>query len=198
MSKVSSLSRNRQERRKSRVIDPALVMPHLEDQLAHLEAGRLRRLPNALGQAALLEWLGQSPIAFHRVYVDLTGGVLPALWLSHAMDRVSRANAASFEPNGDFVFAMSAHECELATGITRAQQTSCRKQLVELGLLSQRQLAGGQRAVSLGLEVGLVNLKQRLHGRNVQAAGTHDQLRGAHRVVVEGHVTHLVVQTPGQ
>lgn len=138
MSKVSSLSRNRQERRKSRVIDPALVMPHLEDQLAHLEAGRLRRLPNALGQAALLEWLGQSPIAFHRVYVDLTGGVLPALWLSHAMDRVSRANAASFEPNGDFVFAMSAHECELATGITRAQQTSCRKQLVELGLLSQQ------------------------------------------------------------
>lgn len=138
MSKVSSLSRNRQQRRKARVIDPALAIPPLEDQVRHMGAGQLRRLPNTLGQAVLLEWLGQSPIAFHRVYVDLTGGVLPALWLSNAMDRVSRASApSSFEANGDYVFAMSANECELATGITRSQQAGCRKQLIELGFLSE-------------------------------------------------------------
>ena len=115
-------------------------MPSARPSPNHLPqpSGELRRLPNALGQAALLEWLGQSPIAFHRVYVDLTGGVLPALWLSSAMDRVAKANASSFEVNGDYVFAMSAQECETATGITRAQQATCRKQLVEMGLISEQ------------------------------------------------------------
>ena len=115
-------------------------MPSARPSPNHLPqpSGELRRLPNALGQAALLEWLGQSPSAFHRVYVDLTGGVLPALWLSSAMDRVAKANASSFEVNGDYVFAMSAQECETATGITRAQQATCRKQLVEMGLISEQ------------------------------------------------------------
>ena len=65
-----------------------------------------QRLPNLLGQAAMLQWLGQPPIAFQRAYVDIAGGVLPALWLSSAMNRVARASASDFESNGDYVFAM--------------------------------------------------------------------------------------------
>ena len=97
-----------------------------------------QRLPNLLGQAAMLQWLGQPPIAFQRAYVDIAGGVLPALWLSSAMNRVARASASDFESNGDYVFAMSAAACEAETGISRAQQVSCRRQLIRQGLLSEQ------------------------------------------------------------
>ncbi len=98
----------------------------------------VRRLPNVLGHAALLEWLGQEPVSFQRCFVDITGGVLPALWLSHAMRHVSRARAGEFEANGDFCFAMSASECEVATGLTRAQQAGCRRALINQGLMSEQ------------------------------------------------------------
>ena len=138
MSKLRAQSRNRQQRRKGLSEDSAeLASTSGVSGRAKAMNGQIRRMPNVLGQAALLEWLGQAPIAFHRVYVDLTGGVLPALWLSSAMDRVARAHATSFEVNGDFVFAMSAHECEAVTGISRSQQVSCRKTLVKLGLISE-------------------------------------------------------------
>lgn len=94
-----------------------------------------------LTQAALLNWLGQTPISFHRVYVDMTGSVVAGLWLSHALAKAARAQAHEFEGN-DFVFAMSARECELATGITRAQQVNCRQSLSRLGLLDEE---GGKR-----------------------------------------------------
>lgn len=94
-----------------------------------------------LAQATLLNWLGQSPITFHRIYVDITGSVVSGLWLSHALNMASRAAPKEFEGN-DFVFGMSARDCEIATGITRGQQASCRRALAELGLLSE---TGGQR-----------------------------------------------------
>lgn len=118
--------RNRHERRKTRV------------SVAADAPSNLHRLPNVLGQAAMLEWLGQTPISFHRAYVELTGGVVPALWLSHAMSRVTSARAHEFEPDGDFVFSMTAIECEAATGISRAQQLTCRRALAAAGLLSER------------------------------------------------------------
>lgn len=89
-----------------------------------------------LTQAALLNWLGQTPISFHRVYVDMTGSVVAGLWLSHALAKVARAPAHKFKGN-DFVFVMSARECEMATGITRAQQVRCRQRLSHLGLLNE-------------------------------------------------------------
>lgn len=94
-----------------------------------------------LTQAALLNWLGQTPISFHRVYVDMTGNVITGLWLSHALAMAARAQPQAFDGD-DFVFTMSARECEVATGITRAQQVNCRQSLVRLGLLSEE---GGQR-----------------------------------------------------
>ena len=128
MPKVSHLSPQRRPSPQDRAgVGVSTVLP-----------GEVRRLPNALGQAALLEWLGQAPISFHRVYVDLAGGVLPALWLSSAMDRVAKAHTSAFDANGDYVFSMSSHECHAATGITRAQQASCRRHLIQQGLLSEQ------------------------------------------------------------
>ncbi len=139
MAKLPPLSRNRQQRRRGRTEDFADSMgTQGAAAFSKPVSGQIKRLPNVLGQAALLEWLGQAPISFHRVYVDLTGGVLPALWLSSAMDRVAKAHAASFEANGDFIFSMSSTECEEITGITRSQQASCRKVLIDQGLISER------------------------------------------------------------
>ncbi|WP_284402109.1 hypothetical protein [Acidovorax sp. SUPP2825] len=94
-----------------------------------------------LGQAVLLDWLGQAPISFHRAYVDIAGGVVPALWLSSAMARMVHAPRESFQGD-NFVFAMSAQECEQETGISRGQQETCRRQLIAAGLVSEQ---SGQR-----------------------------------------------------
>lgn len=140
---ITALKRNRHARRRTLadnipaapLVDP--VTPAANgDRLA--PSASLHRLPNALGQAALLEWLGQSPITFHRAYVDITGGVLPALWLSCAMVRVASASASEFERNGDFIFEMSSSECERETGISRGQQASCRRHLIAQGLMSEQ------------------------------------------------------------
>ncbi len=130
MTKLALLSRNRVSRRQKRINDPE------QTPRSGLQVGELRRLPNVLGQAALLEWLGQAPISFNRAYVGLAGGVLQALWLSAAMERVANAKAHEFEANGDFVFSMSETECEAAIGLIRSQQHKCRRDLVASGLLS--------------------------------------------------------------
>lgn len=100
------------------------------------EQDNLVILPSMIGQAALLEWLGQPPISFHRVYVDIAGGVLPALWLSCAMEKLAQAQREDFAENGDFLFSITEDEMELESGLTFRQQSSCRRQLVSKGLLS--------------------------------------------------------------
>lgn len=92
-----------------------------------------------LKQAVLLNLLGQPPVTFHRSYVDITGGVVSALWLSHAMDKTVAS------PNGGHVLEMTARKCEEETGITRAQQATCRRQLIALGLLSEEDRRGNVR-----------------------------------------------------
>lgn len=94
-----------------------------------------------LAQATLLNWLGQAPISFHRIYVDITGNVVAGLWLSHALARAAQAQQSEFDGD-DYVFQMSARDCEVVTGITRGQQVNCRKVLADLGLLSED---GGKR-----------------------------------------------------
>ena len=46
-----------------------------------------------LHEAYLLELLGRRPVVFHRVYVDIAGGVLPAIWLGHALELARESNA---------------------------------------------------------------------------------------------------------
>lgn len=93
----------------------------------------------ALNQALLLEMLGTKPLSIHRIYVKITGGVLPALWLSNA---VRRANAEAVTDSRQFRFTMSARECEEETGLTRSQQNTCRKRLTELRLLTEERGPG--------------------------------------------------------
>lgn len=92
-----------------------------------------------LKEAQLLQWLGQNTITFNRDFVDLTGNVLSALWLGFVLDRIPafvREGRASAE-GGTYTFVMTSQECEEATGITRAQQATCRRQLAEAGLLTE-------------------------------------------------------------
>lgn len=144
--KVTHLS-NRHERRARRANSLAAGVALAPTDLPPVEQG-VATMPAAnnlhgalLGQAVLLDWLGQAPISFHRAYVDIAGGVVPALWLSSAMARMVHAPRESFQ--GDtFVFAMSGHDCEQETGISRGQQETCRRQLIAAGLVSEQ---SGQR-----------------------------------------------------
>lgn len=72
---------------------------------------------------ALLLSLLQQPIAFHRVFVTVTGGVLPALMLSQAV---------YWHPRGsmdDNWFYKTQAEWERETGMTRWEQETARKKL---------------------------------------------------------------------
>jgi hypothetical protein len=87
---------------------------------------------NHIQSAMMLEWLGQAPITIHRAFVDLTGNVLAALWLSYALDRSPKQDESGF-----MLIEMTSAECQKDTGITRAQQQTCRKTLVDLGILTE-------------------------------------------------------------
>lgn len=87
---------------------------------------------NHLHSAMMLEWLGQAPITIHRAFIDLTGNVLTALWLSYALERVPGQSSA-----GSVLIEMSSAVCQQDTGITRAQQQTCRKALTDLGILTE-------------------------------------------------------------
>ena len=86
-----------------------------------------------LKSALFLELIGQEPIIINRAFVDLTGNVLSALWLTYAMERERRSESEDF-----FEILMSSSCCTKDTGITRAQQQTCRKTLVDLGILHEQ------------------------------------------------------------
>lgn len=88
-------------------------------------------------EARFLHWFGQETIAFNRGYVEITGNVVSALWLSYVLERMPlqvRAGRAHLADE-QYKFSLTASDCEEATGITRAQQAGCRVQLERLGLL---------------------------------------------------------------
>ncbi len=68
------------------------------------------------------------------------------------------AAQGAVEPHGDYVFAMTGKDCEQDTGITRAQQTTCRRLLIEQGLLSE----DGQKGKVVRYRVHVDRLVQRL------------------------------------
>ena len=135
---VIELRGNRTERRRARhaaSIVPRESAPSLAPPPAPVDRA-------LLNQAVMLNWLGQQPVAFNRSYVDITGGVVSALWLSHVMDKMAARRAGAIDPNGDYVFEMTGRECEQDTGITRGQQGTCRRQLSALGLLTEESRQG--------------------------------------------------------
>ena len=83
--------------------------------------------------ALLLEILGQAPIVFHRVFVDITGSVTAALWLSYALYALDAAGV----PDGGW-FDKSQHDWQRDTGLTRREQESARRRLRALALIEER------------------------------------------------------------
>lgn len=80
-------------------------------------------------EAVVLELFGRAPVAFHRVFVDVTGSVTAALWLSHAIGVAKQA--------GDDMFQMSQEECSEATGLSRREQETARARLRAAGLVAE-------------------------------------------------------------
>lgn len=97
--------------------------PPLEDQLlAALEQGDLAML------------LASPPVAFQRVFVDLTGSVTAALLLSACMqEHESRASS-------DGWFTASSEQWERATGMSRKEQATARRVLRDQRLTQERRV----------------------------------------------------------
>jgi hypothetical protein len=72
------------------------------------------------------------PIAFHRVFVTITGSVTAALFLSQAFYWTPRTN------NPDGWFYKTGMEWEEETGMGRREQETARKLLKKLNLLEER------------------------------------------------------------
>lgn len=113
-----------------------------------------------LAESRMLALLGSDVISFNRAYVDITGNVLAALWLSYVIDQkaefVRRGRAHS--DGYDFTFSMTGQECEEATGISRAQQATCRRALQDAGLISEV----GTRGRTVTYTLHLDQLRKRL------------------------------------
>ncbi len=108
---------------------------------------------NYLQSAMLLDLVGQAPITINRAFVDLTGNVLAALWLSYAVEKgLDRDNGPTF------VLELSASDVEKDTGITRPQQQTCRRTLAAMGLLTEE----GGKGRTLKYRVHLDRLMEQL------------------------------------
>lgn len=84
--------------------------------------------------ALILEIYGQTPVVFHRLYVDVTGDTLSALWLSYAVYYMNEF-ASSLE---DGWLARSMEMWQEDTGMSRREQEGARRRLRDLGLIAER------------------------------------------------------------
>lgn len=109
---------------KHNVIKPFIATGHdsvREELLAAIEQGDLAML------------VASPPIAFQRVFVDVTGSATAALLLSACMQDFEFRSATK-----DGWYSVSAEEWQRLTGLTRKEQSSARKTLRELSLLRER------------------------------------------------------------
>lgn len=83
--------------------------------------------------AQVVAGLLANPIAFHRIFVKIGGGVTPGLMLSQAWYWSKNKTAKA---RGGW-FYKSAKEWEEETGLTRREQVTARRKLVERGLIQE-------------------------------------------------------------
>ena len=103
-----------------------------------LEAGTRRSSDSCLadagvvGELVVLEILGQAPIVFHRIFVDIMGSVTAALWLSYALYALAK------HPERESWFWHTARDWLESTGLSRREQESARRVLVGRNLVLQQ------------------------------------------------------------
>jgi len=107
----------------------------------------------ALSQAVLLDWLGSQPVAFQRVYVDVCGGVIAAVWLSMALSLLDGKGREQVDAQGVFRFTMPSKLCEAQTGLTDAEQRRARQQLINAQLLYVQGRKGGRNTPVFALDL---------------------------------------------
>ena len=136
--------------------DPYLLA---EPQTGHPDAA----VDQAVDPAVLLEILGQAPIVFHRIFVDITGSVTAALWLSYALYALEAHPA-----HHDGWFSKSQDEWQRDTGLTRREQETARKRLRVLDLLEERRAMN----LPLAFRVNCLRLHALIdtHARRVHAS----------------------------
>lgn len=82
-------------------------------------------------QTEALKTLLRRPIAFHRVFVTIGGGVTAGLMLSQAWYWSQRTS----DPSG--WFWKTREDWEKETGLTRREQETARQQLMQRGLMEE-------------------------------------------------------------
>ncbi len=90
--------------------------------------------PQGIDPALILEIFGQTPVVFHRLYVDVTGDILAALWLSYAVYYLAELVADVDEG----WLGRSQEMWQSDTGMSRREQERARRRLRDLGLISER------------------------------------------------------------
>ncbi len=90
--------------------------------------------PGLLSPGLLLE-LYDAPVAFHRAFIELGGGVTAALFLSCACQE-----AAELPLEGDGWLRLGAEKWRELTGLTRHEMDSARKALRDRGLIEERRV----------------------------------------------------------
>ena len=88
-------------------------------------------LEESNGELAML--LAQPPIAFHRVFVDITGSATAALLLSCLIELQEQTGV-----DADDWFQTSSDHIGAKSGLSRKEQATARRALRHLGLLQER------------------------------------------------------------
>jgi len=124
--------------------------------------------------AVLLDWLGQQPITFHRVFVDITGNVISAIWLTYALSSLTSDVRSAMDDQGLYQFNFSTEGCSSQTGLTALEQKKCILNLQQLGLVikTSARAQRGQVRISINLQ-GLAN--QMLEHSKSLALAMHQQ-----------------------
>lgn len=90
-------------------------------------------LANALEQEPELAMLvTQPPIAFHRIFVDMTGSVTAALLLSVYME------VSDYAANAEGWVSLSMQELQQRSGLSLKEQSTARKALCQHKLIEER------------------------------------------------------------
>lgn len=122
-----------------------------------------------LSQAVLLDWLGSQPVAFHRHYVDISGSVTAAVWLSLVLSLLDGRGKDQVNEQGVFSFRLSSKACEAQTGLTDAEQRKAHRQLTNGGVLKVVRVKSVNQGLSFELDMNVLTQRLLAHSEGMAA-----------------------------